>query len=204
MKLAYVPALLGVLTVAPPLSGQASSDGWALRLGVSRDAFTGASSDTTAVPGTVVDVQPAPRVAFEIGLRRAFRGWEVIVAAGYATGAARASTPAVLLEDRTGGVDRWRAGLLIGKRLATLDRASLVVLAGPGIDHWETDGFGNRTTVSGRAGLALRVPLGAVSFENSAFFGVGGTPFDRRYLPPEAVVHTLRTWSIGAALLIGL
>lgn len=204
MRTAHLPMVLGLVIPTATLSAQTSPDGWALRVAVSRDAFTGASSDTTALPGANVDIQPAPRLAVEIGVRRAFQGWEFILATGYAAGGMRAATDQLTIEDRTGSVDRWRASLLMGKRLVSLDRATLSLLAGPGIDHWESDGLGNRTTLSGRVGLALRVPLGGITFENSAFFGLGGTPFDRRYVPPETTLRSIRTWSIGAGLLIGL
>ena len=177
---------------------------WNLTLGISRDAFTGASSDTTTLPGTTVEVAPAPRLALEAGVRRRSGAWEIGVGIGYAAGALRARTEELLLDDRTGDVVRYRAALLVGRTLTPLGAATLVAIAGPALDHWEAGGIGNRTTVSGRAGLALRLPLGGLDFENTLTFGIGQSPFRQRTLPPEAKVHSLRTWSVGVGFGLGL
>lgn len=197
----FVLSLLLASLGAPLLAAQ-STPRWALSLGASRDAFTGASTDTTSLPGSEVEVGPTARVAVEIGLTRALGSWELSLGAGYAPGGLRAKSGAVLVEDGTSGIDRYRLALLVGRRIATLDRAELIVLVGPGIDHWESSGIMSRTTLSGRGGLALRVPLGGLSFENRAMFGIGESPFHPSSLPPGATVRSVRTWSLGAALRI--
>ncbi|HEY7682546.1 MAG TPA: hypothetical protein VH879_07865 [Gemmatimonadales bacterium] len=197
--------LLLVPAVDPSqLPAQQRTDRWTATLGITRDAFTGASSDTTTISGTTVEVAPAPRLAVEAGLRRRAGAWEVGATIGYAPGALRARTKEFLLDDRTGDVVRYRAALLVGRTLTRLGEATLVAVVGPALDHWEAEGIGNRTTVSARGGLTLRVPLGRLTFENTLAFGVGQSPFSSRTLPPEAKLHSLRTWSFGVGLGVGL
>lgn len=202
-----VPALLMALTAAAstdPLAAQSEPRGWALRLEVARDAFTGASRDTLSVPGRAIDVTPAARPALDIGLSREAGGWEISLAVGYASGGLRARTGATAVEDYSGYVARLRAALLVGRRLAQLGSATLLVAAGPSIDHWRSSDIGNRTTIAGRAGLTLRVPLGPVLLENAARFGLGGSPWKEGDLPPGTELRALRTWSIGAGLVVPL
>jgi hypothetical protein len=177
---------------------------WALGFGLTRDAFAGGSSDTTTIPGTSVEVTPAPRLAFEGRVTRRLGAWEIGVALGYSAGGLRAKTDELLLDDRTGDVKRYRAGLLVSRRLARLGTASLRLAAGPALDHWSTPGVGDRTGVSARVGLSLRIPIGALALENAASFGLGSSPFQRRNLPPEARTRSLRTWSIGGGLVLAL
>jgi hypothetical protein len=184
------------------LSAQTTADRWSFQVAVTRDAFQGASADTTTIPGSSVEVVPAPRLAFEAGASRGLGAWEVGLSGGYSAGALRAKTDALLVEDRSGDVTRIRASLSLGRRLATFGSASLLILAGPALDHWKTSGVGDRTTVSARVGLALRIPLGPVRLENLVSFGVGESPFRHADLPAEAQVRTLRTWSFGLGLRI--
>jgi opacity protein-like surface antigen len=203
MRMSWITTLAAAFALLPP-SAAAAQAGWTITLGVSRDAFSGASADTTTIPGTRVEVVPAPRLAIEIGVARSAGAWQLGLHLGHASGSLRAKTDALILDDRTGSVTRWRLSLLAGRRLATLDRLSLVALAGPALDHWETSGIGNRTTITGRAGLAVRIPLGRLSFENAASLGIGGSPFRRTDLPAEADVRRMLTWSVGAGLRLRL
>lgn len=198
--------LMGLTLMIPvlpsPAGAQGHPPGWVLRLEVTRDAFTGASRDTSTLPGAEVEVAPAPRLAFEVGLTRQLGAWEIGFGAGYASGSLRATTDELILDDRTGDVRRFRAGLQVGRRVATFGSATLHIVGGPSVDHWKVPGIGDRTTVAGRAGLALRIPLGGIRFENSVRFGLGGSPFKASDLPPEARVRTLRTWSVGAGVAV--
>ena len=198
--------VLLLVSAADPswLPAQQRTGRWTVTLGIARDAFTGASSDTTTIPGATVEVAPAPRLAVEAGVRRRAGAWELGLMIGYAAGALRARTEELLLDDRTGDVVRYRAALLVGRTLTPLGVATLVAIAGPALDHWEAGGIGSRTTVSGRAGLALRLSLGGLDFENTLTFGIGQSPFRQRTLPPEAKVHSLRTWSFGVGFGVGL
>jgi len=184
------------------LAAQERPARWTLHVDITRDAFTGASRDTSTLPGTEVEVVPAPRLAFEAGLNRQLGAWEIGFGAGYASGGLRASTDDLIFDDRTGDVRRFRAALHLGRRIARLGDATLHVGGGPSVDHWKVPGIGDRTTVAGRAGLALRIPLGGLLFENSVRFGLGGSPFKSSDLPPEARVRALRTWSIGAGVVV--
>jgi len=192
------------LMLATPLAAQRPAGPWALVFSAARESFRGASSDTTTVPGTTVAVYPASRIATEIGVSRRFGAWEVALTGGYASGDLRASTDRLVLDDRTTSVKRYRGGLLVGRRLMAVQEASLRFMIGPVVDHWTTTGLGDRTTLGGRVGLAMRIPLGPVELENRALFGLGPSPFNRRDLPPEAKIESLRSWSVGVALRVAL
>jgi hypothetical protein len=92
----------------------------------------------------------------------------------------------------------------MARRLASLERVRVLLQLGPALEYWESTGIGNRTTLSARSGLLLRVPLGRFAFENAVTIGVGGGPFSRRDLPAEAEVRRLLTWSFGAGLRLAL
>jgi opacity protein-like surface antigen len=203
MRIFQISALIGTLAALTPVVATAQGT-WTIGIGVSRDAFTGASTDTTTIPGVRVEVAPAPRLAVELGVARSAGAWEVGLQAGYASGSLRAKTDALMLDDRTGSVTRWRLSLLADRRLATFEPLSVLLLAGPAVEHWEVSGIGNRTTFSGRAGFALRIPLGRLSLENNATLGVGGSPFRPSDLPPEAEVRRMLTWSVGAGIRLAL
>ena len=199
MRLRFL--LIGLAQLLPAtLPAQQQVGGWALMLSFARESFRGASSDTSSIPGTTVEVYPSSRVSTEVGLGRRFGAWDVTLSAGYASGDLRAKTDALVLDDRTTPVKRYRGALLLSRRLTGFREASLLLIGGPVVDHWTTSGLGDRTTLGGRAGLALRVPLGGLELENRALFGLGSSPFNRRDLPPEAKIESLRTWSLGVAL----
>jgi len=191
-----------LLLLLPLLPLQAQSAGrWALTFGVSRESFGGASRDTSTVPGLKVDVVPTPRVAYELGLAREIGRWEVGLGLGYAPGDLRATTEGLTLDDRTSGVTRFRAALRLAREIARLDAARLLLEGGVGVDHWQADVSGDHTTVAGTLGARLRVPLGSgFTLENRALFTLGGSPFEKSALPPEAEVRSLRTWSFGVGL----
>jgi hypothetical protein len=192
--------LLLLLLPLAPLDAQ-SAGGWALTFGVSRESFSGASRDTSTVPGLQVDVVPTPRVAFELGLAREIGRWELGLGLGYAPGDIRATTEDLNFDDRTSGVSRFRAALRLGREVARLDAARLLLEGGVGVDYWRADVTGDRTTVAGTLGARLRVPLGSgFALENRALFTLGGSPFKKSALPPEAEVRSLRTWSFGVGL----
>lgn len=186
------------------LPAQEHGGRWALVLSFARESFRGASSDTSSIPGTTVEVYPSSRLSTELGLGRRLGAWDLTVSAGYASGDLRATTDLLAVDDRTTSVTRYRGALLLSRRVARFREASLLLLGGPVVDHWTTTGLGDRTTVGGRAGVALRVPLGRVELENRALFGLGSSPFNRRDLPPEAKIESLRSWSLGVALRLRL
>lgn len=204
MRSLIVTILLCAPGVAGTLPAQTPEGGWSLRLGAAREVFSGASSDTTTIPGEEVEVTPAPRLTIEAGASRRLGAWEIRVTGGYAAGGLRAKTGALLLDDRTGDVKRFRAALLLGRRMASLGPTGLLLLAGPAVDYWQASGISDRTTVTGRVGLSLSVPLGGVSFANTLLFGFGGSPFPRDGLAPEARVKSLHSWSVGAELMLPL
>lgn len=199
-----IPLILLALLLPTTLVAQRPGPGWVLLLNVARESFGGASSDTSTVPGTTVEVFPAPRLAAEIGLDRNIGDWELALTAGYASGDLRARTDRLVLDDKTTSLKRYRGSLLVGRRLLALREASLRLMLGPVIDHWTATGLGDRTALGGRIGVALRIPLGPVELENRALFGLGPSPFNRRDLPPEAKIESLRSWSLGIGVRFGL
>ena len=195
--LALVPTLFGV-----PARLQAQRSGrWSFHVAASHESFAGASSDTTTIPGAAVNVHPAPRLALEFGIGRRIGVWEVTLNGGYAPGNLRAVTDVVALDSRDGGVDRYRAALRLGRAVARLSAAHLIVEAGLAADHWAISDGSGRTTFAGQGGLRLRIPLGrGLALEQSALFTLGGTPFAKSALPPEAELSSLKTWSLGVGL----
>lgn len=195
---------LSVLLLPAPLAAQRPAARWALHLNLARESFGGASSDTSTIPGTTVEVYPAPRLATELGVSRRFGEWELALGASYASGDLRARTDRLVLDDRTTSLKRYRGSLLVGRQLLALREVSLRLMLGPVIDHWTATGLGDQTALGGRVGLALRIPLGRVELEHRALFGLSPSPFNRRDLPPEARIESLRSWSLGVGLRVSL
>jgi len=203
MRAIHMPVLLCILlhVLAPDrAAAQQRPRSWALHITLGRDAFGGASLDSVTVAAVPVEVTPAPRLALEAGASRAIGAWEVEASAGYASGNLRARTDDVVLDDRSGGVVRYRLGLTLSRRLVTFAPASVHALAGPVRDRWETADLGGRTVPGARIGASLRFALGRASIENALRFAVGGSPFDRSQLPPGVALRPLTTWSVGAGL----
>jgi hypothetical protein len=203
MRTCRLPPYLFLLlpALAPGLSAaQQGSSGWAIHVSLGRDAFGGASLDSVTVPSVPVEVTPAPRLAFEAGVSRAFGAWEIEASAGYASGNLRARTDEAVLEDRSGGEVRYRVGFTVARRVVTLAPASVHLLAGPVLDRWETADLGGRTAPGARIGTSLRFALGRVSVENALCFVVEASPFDQRALPAGVILRPLTTWSIGAGV----
>jgi hypothetical protein len=186
------------------LAAQRPAARWTVTLSLAHESFRGASSDTSSVPGTTVQVLPSSRLGTELGLNRRFGAWDVAISAGYASGVLRARTDLLVLDDRTTPVKRYRGALLVARRMTGIGETSLLLMGGPLVDHWTTSGIGDRTTLGARAGVALRIPMGPLELENRVLFGLGGSPFKKRDLPPEARIETLRTWSVGVALRLAL
>ena len=203
MRANQMPVLLCILlpVLVPDRSNaQERPRPWELTLGVSRDAFGGASLDSVTVPAVAVEVTPAPRLAFEAGVSRSIGAWQLGVSAGYASGNLRARTDEVVLDDRSGGVVRYRLGLTLSRRLVTFAPASVHALVGPVLDRWETADLGGRTVPGARIGASLRFALGRFSLENALLFAVGGSPFDQGELPAGVILRPLTTWSVGSGL----
>lgn len=204
MRGAVPLVILLALGVAAPVGAQEPGNRWELRLDASRDAFSGGSTDTTTIPGTEVEVAPAPRMALEVGVSRELGVWRLGLGVGYASGGLRAKAPALILDDRTAEVTRYRAALLVSRQLIWRGAASLHLLAGPAVDQWSAAGIGDRTTLSCRLGLSARLWLGGLALENTITIGVGESPFQKDALPREARPRALRTLSFGAGLRLPL
>jgi len=202
MRTGTLASILAGLLLAghstPATAQQASK--WTLHLTVGRDAFGGASLDSVTVPSVEVEVTPAPRLALEFGASRTMGAWEASVSGGYSSGNLRAVTADVAVDDRSGGITRYRMALTVARRIVSFSPASLHAVAGPVLDRWKSSDLGGRTVWGGRMGAALRFALGRTSIENAVLFTVGGSPFDQRALPSGVILRPLRTWTVAAGM----
>ncbi|HXE56392.1 MAG TPA: hypothetical protein VNK43_00180 [Gemmatimonadales bacterium] len=204
VTLALVPLLLAGSTVAQQAPGSADRGGLRLSLGIARSSFRGALADTATIPDQDTELGPASRVGVDVELAWRRGAWEIGLGLGYSSGALRAETDDAATEDRTFSTDRFRAAIVVGRRIARLGANELLLAAGPTLDRWTLTGSDRETRFGAQAELALRIPLGAVELENSVAYGISGSPFDEAGLPPTMERRALRTLSVGAALRIGL
>ena len=200
IRLLAALGLLGLLQPRTALFAQAQGSRWTIAFHASRDAFQGGASDTTTVPGVRVEVLPAPRVSYELSLGRRLGRTELLLDLGYANGALRASSSAVVLEDRTVDMIRWRARLLLARPVLGTSVVRLLLAAGPSVEHWTTTGFTDHDVIGGHFGAILRIGQGRVSYENQIFFGLSGSPFEARDVQAPSQRESLKTWSLGAGL----
>ncbi len=189
-----------LLCALPALSAQSTPRRWGVDLLLSRDAFTGASSDN----GGAVEISPNPRVAYEFGVSHTGPAWGLRLGVGVATGGLRGKTGAVRLDDNSTSVDRYRAGVLLERVIARGDRLRLAAALGPTLDRWEAAGINNRTVLGARGGLHLGIVLGRLSVEQVAMVGVSGSPFTEAAVAPTGKLRALWTWSFGVGLRLGL
>ncbi|MDH4347560.1 MAG: hypothetical protein OEW17_02040, partial [Gemmatimonadota bacterium] len=130
--------------------------------------------------------------------------WEAGISGGYSSGNLRAVAPDVAVEDRSGGITRYRLALIVARRIVSFSPASVHAVAGPVLDRWESSDLGGHTAWGGRMGAALRFALGRASIENAVLFTVGGSPFDSEALPPGVILRPLRSWSAAVGMRYGL
>ena len=200
-RVTLAAALAGLLLAGSSTPAGAQHDSrWALQLSVGRDAFGGASLDSVTVPSVEVEVVPAPRLAMELGLSRTMGAWEAAVSGGYSSGNLRAVTQDVAVDDRSGGIRRYRVALTVSRRIASFSPGSVHAVAGPVFDRWESSDLGGHSVWGGRMGAVLRFALGRASIENAVLFTLGGSPFDQHALPSGVVLRSLRTWSVAAGI----
>jgi hypothetical protein len=188
-----------LLCTSTALPAQSTPRHWGIDVTLSRDAFTGASTD-----GAGLEVSPNPRVAYELGVSRLGPTWGLRLGVGFAGGGLRGKTSTVRIDDNTTSVDRYRATLLLERTLARGDRLRLAAALGPTIDRWESAGINNRTVVGGRGGLHLGIVLGRISMEEMVLVGWSGSPFTEAAVAPTGEIKSLWTWSVGAGLRLGL
>jgi hypothetical protein len=203
MQLTRFPVLMLLVSLGQGPEPAEAQQGWRLAIVVSRDAFTGASRDTSILD-TPVEIGPAPRLAVDLGLERATGSWGLGVTAGYAGGSLRAKSSGAIFEDRTGGMDRWRVGVLARRRVIQFEHAALFLALSPSLDRWTISGIGDHTTWSIRGGMILCVPIAGMVLENRALVGVGGSPFGAADLPASAERRRFTSWSFGAGLQLPL
>ncbi|MDZ4864656.1 MAG: hypothetical protein SGJ01_14580 [Gemmatimonadota bacterium] len=199
MRRAFVVLTLLLFTLTG-LSAQSAPRRWGVDLLLSRDAFTGASSDNAGS----VEISPNPRVAYELGVSHAGSHWGLRLGLGVASGGLRGKNGPVRLDDNSTSVDRYRAGLLLERVIARGDRLRLAAALGPTLDRWEAAGINDRTVLGARGGLHLGIVLGRLSVEEVALVGVSSSPFTEAAVAPTGKLRALWTWSIGAGVRVGL
>lgn len=183
------------------LSAQSAPRRWGIDARISRDAFTGASSDT----GGVAEISPNPRIAYELGLSRSGPRWGLRLGLGFASGGLRGKTGQIRLDDNSTSVDRYRAALLVERVLTASGPLRLAATAGPTVDRWESEGINNRTVVGAQGGFHLGIAVGRFSVEEAAMVGVSGSPFTEAAVAPSGgKTRALWSWSFGVGLRYGL
>ena len=182
------------------ISAQSTPRRWGVDLLLSRDAFTGASSDNSGS----VEISPSPRVAYELSISHTGPRWSLRLGLGLASGGLRGKNGPVRLDDNSTSVDRYRAGLLLERVVARGDRLRLAAALGPTLDRWEAAGINNRTVLGARGGLHLGIVLGRLSVEEMALVGVSSSPFTEAAVAPTGKLRALWTWSFGVGLRVGL
>ncbi len=199
MRRALVVLALLLFTLTG-LSAQSAPRRWGVDLLLSRDAFTGASSDNSGS----VEISPSPRIAYELGISHTGPRWGLRLGLGVASGGLRGKNGPVRLDDNSTSVDRYRAGLLLERVVAHGDRLRLAAVLGPTLDRWEAAGINDRTVLGARGGLQFGIVLGRLSVEEVALVGVSSSPFTEAAVAPSGKLRTLWTWSFGAGVRVGL
>ena len=182
------------------LAAQSPPRHWGVDLLLARDAFTGASTDSSGA----VEIAPDPRIAWELGLSWLGPHWGLRLSGGFATGGLRGKNGPLSIDDKSTSVDRYRGTLLLERILARGDQLRLGAVLGPTLDRWESAGIGNRTLVGARGGLHLGIVLGRLSLEQMAVVGLSSSPFPDAAVAATGSVRALWTWSVGAGLRLGI
>jgi hypothetical protein len=107
-----------------------------------------------------------------------------------------ASNDAVSIRDRTADLSRYRAALVVGRRLTRVGAGSVSVELEPTLDLWSLDGE-TRTRAGVQGGLTLRVPFGPLELEQRLVAGLSPSPLVSADVGGEFEVRALRTLGIG-------
>ncbi|MEP6571350.1 MAG: hypothetical protein ABJD11_01600 [Gemmatimonadota bacterium] len=197
--------ILTLLFLAPRLcAAQQAREGWHLSLAALHVRFSGAASDTLAIPGTTAHLQPQSRLSLDAAISRRSGAWEVSVAAGLSRGNLSAESPALRIVDRTSSANRYRASLALGHRVAALGAGELVASVAPTFDYWSMTGLSGRVAPGVEAALDLRLPLGRFELVNRLSFGMTSSPFHQDELPLTSSAQGLRAFSLGIGARYGL
>jgi hypothetical protein len=192
--------LLSLLAAAPPLAAQTPTDdtGWYLGGGVEAVRF-GYVAISEAAPGVAAEVRPSGRPAGHVSVGRRYGSWGLDLETGWAGGHIEAGNEALLIQDRTSDVSRYRLAIGITRRVASAGSGVIAVALAPTLDLWVVDGE-SRVRAGAEGRLVLRVPLGAVELENRIGLGLSGNPIEASDIGEVSDLRGLRTVLVGVGL----
>jgi hypothetical protein len=196
----HTSLLLSLLAAAPPIAAQmpAGNTGWRLGGGVEAVRF-GHVAVSEAAPGVAAEVRPSGRPAVQLSVGRRYGSWGLDLEAGWAGGHIEAGNDALVIQDRTSDVSRYRLAIGISRRVASAGSGVIAVALAPTLDLWAVDGEGRvRAGMEGR--LVLRVPLGAVELENRIGVGLSGNPIEATDIGEVSDLRGLRAVLVGVGL----
>jgi hypothetical protein len=195
-------ALFLLMTWLPLVTARAAAQdaepGWQLRLGAAWQGFSGGATDN--VSGVEVTLRPSNTLAFELGLARRWKDWELRLDAGYADARFLGESEDVAITDKSTQSTRVRGAMTLARAIASPGANRLQLELSPALDYWDTDGVGSHAVLGGRLGVGFLVPLGSFMLENSASVGLSPSPFAKQDIPPSGKTKTLITLAVGAAL----
>ena len=194
--------LLPLVLLAAPAAAQ-SATGWTLTLGLEGQHFATAAEDTVTAGGAAVSLRPSGRIGGRLGLQRQVGSWGVGVTLGWAAGEVEAYNEAVAIRDRTADLSRYRVGLALERRVATVGTGALALAVSPGLDLWTVEG-NTRTRAGAEASAALRLPVGRFQVEQRLAFGLSGSPVEQSDVGEGFDLHALRTLVFGVGVRLSL
>jgi len=181
-----------------PLVAQQAERSWQVRLAVGWQGFSGGATDNSSP--VELEIRPSNTVGFELGLARRWDRWECRVDGGYTSARFLGESEDVAIVDKTTQSARLRGSLTLARDLVRAGANSLRLEIGPTLDYWDTEGISSSVAVGGRVGLGFLVPMGRLTLENNASFGISSSPFDEADIPSTGKTKALTTLGIGAAL----
>jgi hypothetical protein len=192
--------LLSLLAAAPPIAAQMPADitGWHLGGGVEAVRF-GHVAVSEAAPGVAAEVRPSGRSAFNLSVGRRYGAWGLDLEAGWAVGHIEAGNDALVIQDRTSDVSRYRLAIGITRQVTSAGRGVIAVALAPTLDLWAVDGE-SRVRAGAEGRLVVRVPLAAVELENRIGLGFSGNPIEATDIGAVSDLRGLRTVLVGVGL----
>jgi hypothetical protein len=196
----HTSLLLSLLAAAPPIAAQMPADntGWHLGGGVEAVRF-GHVAVSAAAPGVAAEIRPSGRPALHISVGRRYGSWGLELEIGWAGGHIEAGNDALVIQDRTSDVSRYRLAIGITRRVASAGSGVIAVALAPTLDLWVVDGE-SRVRAGAEGRLVLRVPLGAVELENRIGLGLSGNPIEASDIGEVSDLRGLRTVLVGVGL----
>jgi hypothetical protein len=182
------------------LAAQSAGHPWQLSVISAGIRFAGASvnlSPSAAGAG----LRPSQRFGLGAGLvRRLGDAWEAGLELGAARGHLEIEGSTLALERKDFAVHRYRAALAVTRRVVRVGTGEVAVGGAATVDHWQVESASSRTRVGGEARLALRVPAGRWTLDNTVSYGWSASPWNTDELTAEYRRESLKTLTFAAGL----